>query len=59
MKKMFYVVAIFMVVLIPITGERTSTLWLLLGLALMFLFLPQLRKSFMIIIGSALLILSQ
>lgn len=58
-KKMFYVVAIVSwIVLIPITGERTSTLWLLLGLALMFLFLPQLRKSFMIIIGSALLILS-
>lgn len=50
LKKLGYALLIVgWVALIPITGERTSTLWWLLGLVLMFLFLPQFKKYFLTI----------
>ena len=47
LKKLAYVIAIILwIAITPISGERTSTMWLVLGLFLMYLFLPQFRKYF-------------
>ena len=47
LKKIAYAIAIVMwIALTPVSAERTSTIWLVLGLFLMYLFLPQFRKYF-------------
>ncbi|MEE2770371.1 MAG: O-antigen ligase family protein [Pseudomonadota bacterium] len=47
LRKLGYSVLIILwIALIPVTGERTSTIWWLLGLVLMFFLLVQFRKYF-------------